>query len=224
MRHTTNGEETPTAQHVARCSLPKWVPPLVIAVVGLSLYVPGIRWGLPGAESWSQDTIAGVRTIGPMHYWPDRWVGRYPPLQYAVNRLAYEPLYRHWRSQGVLGVHESTGIEIPVERQPERYGLLILVSRWITVVMALACGWGIFLTGRRLMGDDAVALAGALMMMIGAAFCYFAHLGNVDVPAMCWFALSAYFYVTACRGGGRISCALLGFFPGGARKRPGGPA
>ncbi len=212
MTHGARSQETSADPQPSRHSLPRWVPPLVIALVGLSLFVPGLNWGLPSAASWSQDTIAGVRTIGPMHSWPDRWVGRYPPLQYAINRLAYEPLYRHWRSQGVLGLR--AGIEVPVDRPKERFGLLISVSRWITVAMALACGWGIFLTGRRLMRDDAVALAGALMLMIGAAFCYFAHLGNVDVPAMCWFALSAYFYVTVCRGGGRISCALLGLFAG----------
>jgi hypothetical protein len=210
----TGVDAAPASHRMSERSMPRWAPPLIIACVGLSLYLPGINWGLPSAESWSQDTIAGRRSIGPMHYWPDRWEGRYPPLQYAVNRLAYEPIYRHWRSQGVLRVHQTMGIEVPVDQQPERYGLLIAVSRWITVVMALGCGWGIFLTGRLLMRDDAVALAGAMVLMIGAAFCYFAHLGNVDVPAMCWFALSAYFYVRTGRGGGSISCGLLGLFAG----------
>ena len=85
-------EGVSSSRNGSRHSLPRWVPPLVIALVGLSLFVPGLNWGLPSAASWSQDTIAGVRTIGPMHSWPDRWVGRYPPLQYAINRLAYEPL------------------------------------------------------------------------------------------------------------------------------------
>ena len=45
-------------------SFGKLCGPIGIISLGLALYLPGLGWGLPGTVSWSQDTIAGVRTLG----------------------------------------------------------------------------------------------------------------------------------------------------------------
>jgi len=49
-------------------------------------------------------------------------------------------------------------------------------------------------------------------LMLGAAYTYFAHLGNVDAASVCWFAWSVYFYARSWRHNRFLDYALLGFF------------
>jgi hypothetical protein len=48
--------------------------------------------------------------------------------------------------------------------------------------------------------------------MSGAAFTYFAKLGNVDVPSMLWFALSLLFYFRLIASRKELDAAMLGLF------------
>jgi hypothetical protein len=189
----------------------RWAPWLLLAL-GLVLYLPGINWGLPGLSSWSQDTIAAERAIGAAAGWPREWLGRYPPLHYLVVRAVYQPILASWQRSGQRTIDPQTKAAVYQPPHAPKIGLLILIARCLTVLMAVAAGLGIWMATRRLVRDDLAALTAAVASMIGAAFTYFAHLGNVDIPSMCWVAWSLYFYVRAVESSSWKDCLWLGVF------------
>jgi len=186
--------------------------PLAIATFGAACYAPGLNWGLPATRSWSQDTIAGLRTLGALESWPAAWRGRYPPLQYLLLGAAYQPILRSWDRSGVRVVDPQTGQAALTEPHAPKIGRLLLVARVISALMAVATGWGIWATARLLTGDDLAALLAALTFMSGAEFTYFAHLGNVDVPSMCWIAWSLFFFARLLRSHRWTDALYLGLF------------
>lgn len=188
----------------------RWAHAVLLIALGLMLYLPGIRWGLPATDSWSQDTIAGLRSIGPMHGWPTQWVGRYPPLQYMINVVAYRPLLAAWKDDGRLVTDPRYGFEVPAPPQAEPVGQLITISRLLSAAMGCGTGLALWLAARRLTGHPAASLVAAAAFMIGADFVYFAHLGNVDVPSMFWFAWSLWAFARTLRSPTRTNCVLLG--------------
>lgn len=186
--------------------------PWILIVLGLALYLPGIDWGLPAVSSWSQDTIAAQRTIGAVAGWPKVWRGRYPPLHYLVLSTAYRPILSSWERSGQRSTDAETGVSTIQPPHAPKIGLLILVARCMSVVMAIATGLGVWMAARRLTHNETAALLAAVTLMVGAAFTYFAHLGNVDVPSMCWLAWSVYFYVRAVESSSWVDCLWLGVF------------
>ena len=184
--------------------------PSIIVLLGLALYVPNLRWGLPAAVSWSQDTIAGMRTLGAVRSWPNEWKGRYPPLHYMLLDTVYQPVVRQWQRIGEWVIDPATDRITLAEPHAPKLSRLFMIARFVSVAMAIAAGLGIYCTARLLTGDEFAAGVAAVALMIGGAFTYFAHLGNVDIPATCWFAWSAYAYVRALRNRRWTDCALLG--------------
>jgi len=185
--------------------------PGLIALFGLVLFLPGIRWGLPAVVSWSQDTIAGVRTLGAMDAWPQRWTGRYPPLQYIVLRVAYQPLIWHWQRTGRMSVDPNGGRIFQPPHAP-KIGALILVARFVTVGMAVGALVALWFATKVLTNEPVAAGVGSMAFGCGAAFTYFSHLGNVDVPSLFWFTISLIFYFRAIATRSIRDAVLLGFF------------
>lgn len=190
----------------------RWPAPLIVTSIVILFYLPGLRWGLPGAVSWSQDTIAGVRTLGAFDQWPQKWAGRYAPLQYLILRGVYEPVLQHWEATGQLEVDPATGRISLAQPHAPKIGLLFLIARFVTVAMAAACGLGIWAAARAFGADDLASGLATVAFMTGAAFCYFAHLGNVDVPSICWFAWSLYAFGRLLHTGAMRFALLLGLF------------
>lgn len=183
---------------------------LLIFSLGIALYLPAINWGLPATTSWSQDTIAGVRTLGAVEEWPGRWHGIYPPLHYLLLRAVYEPILRHWSRSGGLILNPETGKTELAEPQTARTGTLFLVAGLVSAIMAVGTGLVLYAAARRLTDDEPSAVAAAVALMIGADFTYFAHLGNVDVPSIFWFACSVFFYLRLCHAVTLRDAVLLG--------------
>lgn len=190
----------------------RWLAPLIVTSIVILFYLPGLRWGLPSAVSWSQDTIAGVRTLGAFDQWPREWPGRYPPLQYLILHVAYELPLQHWDATGQREVDSATGHISLAQPHVPKIGLLLLIARIVTVTMAAACGLGIWAAARAFGADDLASGLATVAFMTGAAFCYFAHLGNVDVPSVCWFAWSLYAYGRLRNTGAMRFAILLGLF------------
>lgn len=196
------------AANRATVGLWAWIALLLLAA---ALYLPGINWGLPAVSSWSQDTIAGQRTLGAVEGWPRQWAGRYPPLHYLVLRACYETVLRHWRATGQVISNESGSIEFAPPHAP-KMGRLFLIARLVSVVMALAGGVAMMLAVRELGASVLAGFLAAVALMIGADFAYFARLGNVDVPSICWLAWSVYFYARLLRSRRVMDAAMLGLF------------
>lgn len=206
IRRTTKTVEPPPR------SLASLVTPLGLIAIGLALYIPGIQWGLPGTVSWSQDTIAGSRTIGPMEQWPNAWQGRYPPGHYMILRAAYQPVLSGWDASGERFTDPDTGRRVLQPPHPEKIAKLLFVARIVSVTMALAAVLGIWASARELIRDELATAIAAIAFMSGAGFTYFARLGNVDVPSVCWFAWSLFFYARALHSRTVVNAAMLGFF------------
>lgn len=179
----------------------------LLAVIGLALYLPAVNWGLPAIVSWSQDTIAGMRTLGPVSEWPADWKGRYPPLHYFILRAAYEPALDAWRT-------DAEADEGKVMLDVPRMGQLYLIARLVSVLMAIGCGIVVYVLTVYVFADRTAGFAAALCVMYGADFSYFARLGTVDIPTTFWFALSVLFYLRAFRKRRWQDCLWLGLFGG----------
>ncbi len=185
----------------------------MLALLGALLYAPGLRWGLPATESWSQDTIAGVRTLGAAETWPDAWAGRYPPLHYLVLRACYEPYLRWLVASGEAKVDPASGRVRFKPPHAEKIGTLFFIARVVSALMAIGAGLGMYLAANRWLGVGhlAAGIAGGTMMA-SPAFTYFARLGNVDIPSMCWFSWSVVFYARLLKSRRWHDAALLGLF------------
>lgn len=201
------------AQRAARRHrMRKLLAPAALILLGLILYLPGINWGLPAVVSWSQDSIAGARTLGAVEGWPRNWQGRYPPAHFLLLDSLYRPLNNLWQARGDLIVDPHTGEKTLREPQAPKVGLRILIARLASVAMAIAAGIGLWAASRRLLHDRTAAFLAAAAFMIGADFAYFAHLDNVDVPSICWLAWSLFFYVRLLQAHRLRDAALLGVF------------
>jgi len=84
----------------------------------------------------------------------------------------------------------------------------------VTVIMAAFAGLGIWAAARAFGADDLASGLATVAFLTGAAFSYFAHLGNVDVPSVCWFAWSLYAFALLLRTGAMRYAVLLGLFGG----------
>jgi len=202
---------------VSTIARPMWLQRRLVSLViivglGFALYLPGIYWGLPALTSWSQDTIAGARSLGPVEGWPKEWRGRYPPLHYLINVALYQPIHLWWERSGQRFEDPQTGRMTLTPPQVPKVGFRILLSRVLTLIMAITAGLGIWAATMALTKDSLAALLAAVTVMIGAAFTYFAHLGNVDIPSICWFAWSVFFFVRAIQSEEMRHCFLLGLF------------
>lgn len=191
----TDGTLSSRAQNGTASASRRMLGPALMVLLGCAMYLPAINWGLPATVSWSQDTIATPRRMGAVQTWPEHWRGRYPPLHFLLLKAAFAPVYRHWQQTGACTVDPATGQIALTPPYAPKVGHLLLIARLISVAMAIGAGLGIAAATRRLAKDDTAAVLAGVTLMIGAAFTYFAHLGNVDVPSMFWFAWSVYFFV-----------------------------
>lgn len=185
------------------------IVPLLLIILGFALYMPGLSWGLPTTVSWSQDNIAGFRALGPIADWPEDWKGRYPPLQYFVLSAAYQPVLNGWKANSELVETPDGQLSLAPPHAP-KVGLLILIARVITMAMAVVAGLALFAAGLRITGSEFAGAAAAVTLMIGAAYTYFAHLANVDIPSIFWFCVSLYLFARAVSTRQVLDCALLG--------------
>ena len=161
-------------------------PALAWIVAGsAALNIVGLWWGLPHGV-WVGDELVPVNLV---RAWAQRfshgWYDKYPPLHYYALTLAYLP---------VIGVEQLVGLQ---PRLVET--LLMLAGRAVSVVMGAATVAATYLAGRRAFGARAGLFAAAMLALV-APFIYYAKAANVDVPYLCWFAISLIFYLRVLEG------------------------
>lgn len=152
----------------------------------LFLYAFPIWWGLPAAGSqsrtWAFDEVRPTQGETARQ----RHGGRYPPLHYALLRVAHAPV-QELRARGVLDLdpRESTMV-------------LQLVSRSVSLLMALATVWLVYRAGRLLLDRRwSVFAAATAASMTPLAF--YAKTANLEVPYIFWFTASLIFFIKAYR-------------------------
>lgn len=175
----------------------RWIGLVLLVVLTIKLSTWGLFWGMPAVSSWSPDTIAGSRTLFSLGNWPANWQGHYPPLHFLINQTAYRPVLAHWQDAGVMVTDPDTGQMGLAPPLAPKFGLLILVSRAITVAMSLLTVLALVATANALSSDRTAALLAGLTMATCAEWVFFSHLGNLDIPHVFWFTLGLYAYVRA---------------------------
>ena len=153
----------------------------------LALNAIGIWWGLPGG-SWAADELSPLLVLGGAARWFGHgWFDRYPPFHYYVLTAAFSPmlLLERW------GRLELTS-EVP-------YASLALISRLISLAAGIGTLLAIYASGARTFGKGAGVWAAAMFALV-TPFVYYAKTANLDVPYLCWFAISMVFYLRALDG------------------------
>src|SRR5262249_57352553 len=110
------------------------------------------------------------------------WHARSPPLHFALLYWTSWPL-RLLLDRKVLALGDY-----------DANTLLIYWSRGVSLVMALTTLWLIYRVGREVY-DRRSALGAVFVTASIAPFAYYAKMGNLDFPYLCWFALSLLAYV-----------------------------
>jgi len=137
-----------------------------------------------------------------------------PPLRERRDDIPV--LIQHFLDQfaptGAMARDPETGRVIFAPPFDEKIGLLILISRAISVCCAIGAGLGLWMCARVLTSNELASVVASATLMTGAAFVYFAHLGNVDAPSMLWFCWSAYFYARLLKTHRWCDALWLGLF------------
>lgn len=183
--------------------------PVLLAVLALLVYLPGITWGIPHvtgsdrAHAWGNDDLVPLAPLAEMHNTfvvakPDRNVA-YPWFHYFLVAAAYGPYLVYLVVTG--------GLRHPDPQYP--FGLadpvtalyhLSLIGRSVTLVLAVATVLGMYYTARYLWDRTAGVFAGLFTMLL-FPMAYYARLGNPDVPSLGWTALGLAAFTLALRQG-----------------------
>lgn len=221
--------------------IPGYVAVIILIVATAALNVAGLKWGLPNHSSWNSDSIAGLKTANMIPRLYKSWkmgdrngkpvIERYPRAQFLITGTIYKSFINQWKKDtaGIIK-HPDTGLPVrdPRTGRPvsawdypyqfrhlipiEQISTLILVSRIVTVVMAIGAVLGVFATTRLLTRSSLAGFLAAMVLMFSAEFTYFSHLGNLDTPVTFWFVWTGYLAVRALQTGRFKYFGLLGLF------------
>ena len=212
-RDTTSDPVEHRAAGRRRCRAPSPAL-LVVLLAAAALYGSLLNWGLPALSSWSQDSIAGPRTLGAVAGWPADWKGRYAPLHYLILRSAYAPVLAHWQAEGALRIDAVTGqLHFEPPHVP-KLTVLLRIARYVSLAMALVVGWAVYRAARAIGCPRGPATVATVVVLSAPGFVYFARLGNVDVPALAWLAVSVVLYLRELRRPSLAGAAALGLLAG----------
>ncbi|HXO18552.1 MAG TPA: glycosyltransferase family 39 protein [Thermoanaerobaculia bacterium] len=149
----------------------------------LLLFAIGMSWGLPSWVGWAGDELhptSWAKALSPAT--TTGWHARYPPLHFAVLEGVSWPL-RALVAHGLLRLEEAD---------------LVLWEIWLGRIVSLVMGLGVlylvYRTGREIY-DRRGALFATLIAASIAPLAYYAKMGNLDVPYLCWFTFSLLFYI-----------------------------
>ena len=182
---------------------------LLVFLVSLTLNIIGIPWGQPGGVPWDFDSIAGLRTFKEGDHLFGEWRDKYPRGQFLILSPVYRALLRRW--YGELDLVPRS--ELKVLDDPDharRFGFLITLSDTTSALMGAGAVAVAYLTAALLFGDALAALFSALALAFTQTFVFYSHLGDLDTPALFWFACAAWFAVRASRTRAMSDFVLLG--------------
>ena len=174
----------------------------------------GLRWGLPNFEPWNTDTIGGIRVLKVVHTYFDG-SHKYPYFHWWLSLIFYAPYMLYWVATGQYDpgcwpVVKRKCFEMP----NEQLGQLILVSRLISVVMALGIVYLIYRIAQRMGAGIWGARLSALITSMAYGLCFYAHTSNLDVPVTFWLTLSLLAMVDVAQQGRFRDYLLFGISAG----------
>jgi len=169
---------------------------LIVVAISIILGCIGINWGETGYIPWQDDSLGGITTLREMPKLFDQWTYKYNRLQFMINAAFYKPFLDTWTQNPIYATNPD-GQMFAQTLNYDRMNTLILVSNIISMLMGAATVIAVFLIARILFDDFLAAFFAALSLALCQKFIFYSHLGNIDVPAACWFAWGLYFTVKA---------------------------
>lgn len=170
---------------------------LVILAMASGLFLAGIGWGLPSFSSWAPDELTGVDIFEAVRArFSGGWSGRYPPFHFYLLTLSNAPLL----VASYVGLAEASA-------RPTLSAALLL-SRLVSVAMALGALVVVYLTARMEHGRRA-GLAAAAILAATLPLSYYAKTANLDVPYVFWLLVSLYFYLRVWHSGKAADSCLF---------------
>lgn len=182
--------------------------PMVLFVVALVLYLPGIWWGLPEGTTgrsvpWGPDELGPVGAINEVYGVfaanNPTFNPQYPLFHYLTELVTVGPYYAGLWATGHISTPAPSfpyGLDHPAVEVP----MLTLLARLPSIFLAAGVVVIAFLTGRVLANPTMGVIAASVVMFQYTMF-YYARTSNVDMGALFWTALGLYvFAVCLIRG------------------------
>lgn len=170
---------------------------LILILIALLLYIPGIWWGLPQAtraefiHGWDVDGVAGILTLSEFHNLfiepkPD-WYVAYPLLHYFINGGVLAPYLIYLILTG--GLTNPTGIYPFGFQDPiEALAVMALLGRIVTLLMAIGVFLTVYQIGKTLW-DRRTGLIAAFVVGVLGPVVFYSRTGNIDMPVLFWTML-----------------------------------
>ena len=160
----------------------------IIALISL-LYLVGIGWGLPSHISAVTDTIAPYDTLSFFgNYSNPHAASRYPAAQYLILSFVYAVVLGFGKLTGMIGSFSS---KFPYGMKSPEYFIsgMIIAARIVTITMGM-----IVLLSLRKFKHASLSnfgnIVAILIIGLSGTFTYYARAENVDIPMLCWWAVS----------------------------------
>lgn len=171
--------------------------PILVVILALTIFLPGMGWGIPHANSaerthaWGNDDEVPLAPLAEMYNTfiaaqPGRNFA-YPWFHYFLVASADTPYFAYLYAKGELrhpGGAYPFGLADPVTA----FVNLTWIGRAVSMVLGLAVVLGAYYAGRSLWGRRAGLLSGVFAMLLFPV-AYYAKLGNLDVPVLGWTSL-----------------------------------
>lgn len=194
---------------------------VLLCLVTLLLYVPGIHWGLPFATSperigvWAQDDIS---PLGPLTETYNTF------FQIAQNRWLPYPLGHHFLltliySPYLLVLMLTGSFSAPTPIYPfgfsdpaTTFQLLTILARLVSIGMAAGIVLVAYQIGRILWNKESGVMAAAILLLTYPMF-YYSKTANLEIPSLFWTSLALLIYVKILSDGINAKrAAWLGVF------------
>lgn len=165
---------------------------LRVVLVGVAmLHGVALSWGMPASDSWDVDGIAPrdflpglAETFTPGRYFT------YPPLHLALLAVLTLPIT-------LVAVVRAGALTLPAIMHeillPPYMTAMAMVARVVCVLMSIGIVLALAKTAEETAPKEektGAAVGAALVVGLDAAFCYYAHVTNLDVPYLFWASLS----------------------------------
>lgn len=194
--------------------------PVLLFVLALALYLPGINWGQPAGDGpgktvpWGPDEIAPMGPILQSHSFLTKGqIGslKYPIFHYLTLAGAYAPYLGYLLLTGKL-VNPGAGYPFGFTDPVTAIQSLTLIARLVSMLMAAGIVVVAYFTAKMLWDRISGVLAGVCVLLMYSLF-YYGRVSNVDVPAMFWCGLVLLLAARVQREGWTLRLAIgMGIF------------
>lgn len=194
---------------------------VLLCLLALFLYSPGINWGLPIATSaeriqvWAQDDIS---PLGPLAETYNTF------FQRVNNRWLPYPLGHHFFLTIVYSPYLLFLMLIGKFNEPNAaypYGLSdpVATFRWLTILarlVSIGMAAGILVSAYnigRILWDKESGLIASIILLLTYPMMYYSKTANLEIPSLFWTSLALLIYVKILSDGMNVKrAAWLGLF------------